>query len=105
MPPALVLVSVEGDSADGVFVDEEACLFAFAGDRELPAVEIRSKVLEIVELSRNRPIDDVSDNSWPCKPIDTLEEADTIVVERIKHEEKIARWISVPSTLICDEYG
>ncbi|CCQ33881.1 hypothetical protein HTIA_1757 [Halorhabdus tiamatea SARL4B] len=66
-------------------------MFAFAGDRNLPAVEIRSKVLEIVELSRNRPINDVSDNSRPSKPIDTLENADTSVVGRIKHEEKIAQ--------------
>jgi len=68
LPPALVLVSIDCESADGVIVDKEARLFAFAGDRDLPAVEIRSKVLEIVELSRNRPIDDVSDNSGQVNP-------------------------------------
>jgi proliferating cell nuclear antigen len=73
-----------------VFVDKEARLFVFTGDRGLPAVEIRSKVLEIVELSRNRPIDDVSDDPRPREPIDALKEADTILVRRIKHKEKIA---------------
>ena len=90
MPPALVLVSVEGNRTYGIIVDEEARLFAFAGDRELPAVEIRIKVLEIVELNRNWLINDASDNSRASKLINTLEEADTIVVGGVKHEEKIA---------------
>jgi hypothetical protein len=66
-------------------------LFAFAGDRDLPAVEVCSKVLETMEFSRNWPVDDVSDNSRPSKPIDALKEADTIVVRGVKHEEKVTK--------------
>jgi hypothetical protein len=91
LPPILILVSVESDPTYSIIIEEEARLFPLAGDRDLPTIEVCSKVLKTVEFSRNRPVDDVSDDAWPSEPVDPLKETDTIVVRGVKHEEKATK--------------